>query len=173
VAEITTIRFEVFGLAWFHRQGDKRAAEQSDFTRRYLDAAGRTDIWEAMEPYNLAIARSSRSGYTPKTAVGRAYLADRATTLADFFDKWVALGYDGVTVARAAHRFFTTESWKKGLTAGFVMLTLCERLGCEEVNEEADFRLVATIGGFYDGVAESLKSVAIHGSGKDEMEGIS
>jgi hypothetical protein len=48
MAEITVIRFEVFGLAWLHQKGDKRAAEQSEFTRRYLAEAGRTDIWEAM-----------------------------------------------------------------------------------------------------------------------------
>jgi hypothetical protein len=157
MAELTVIHFEVFGLAWLHQKGDKRAAEQSDFTRRYLDEAGRTDIWEAMQPYNGAIGRSSTLGQTSETATGRGYLAFVNRVRADLFDAWLELGFDGVS---AANRVATDEAWKKGLTAGFLMLTLCESLGCE-VNEEAQFRLVAIIRGLYDGVVESLKAVKI------------
>lgn len=71
-AEMIVLRFEVFSLAWLHQLGDKRAAEQSAFTKRYLEEQERPDIWEAMEPYNRAIARSSTHGLTPDTAAADA-----------------------------------------------------------------------------------------------------
>jgi hypothetical protein len=160
--EINIIRFEVFGLAWLHSQGDKRAAEQSEFTRRYLAEAGRIDIWEAMQPYNDASARSSILGQTSETANGRVWLAFINRMRMELFDKWKPLGFDLRAIGRAANRVGTDEAWRTNLTAGFLMCTLCARLECE-VNEEAQDRLVAIIRGFYNGVAESLRSVAISG----------
>jgi len=43
-AEMSVLRFEVFGLAWLHQLGDKRAAEQSAFKKRYLEEQERPDI---------------------------------------------------------------------------------------------------------------------------------
>src|SRR5216117_1908591 len=34
--EMMLVRFELFGLAWLHRFGDKLAVAQSAFTKRYL-----------------------------------------------------------------------------------------------------------------------------------------
>ena len=93
MAELTVIRFEVFGLAWLHQQGDKRAAEQSDFTRVYLENSSRTDIWEAMVPYNQAIAQSSTFGQTSETGTGRAYLTFVNSMRMDLFDCWYAMGF--------------------------------------------------------------------------------
>jgi hypothetical protein len=107
MAEVTVIRFEVFGLAWLHQQGDKRAAEQSELTRLYLEESSRTDIWEAMESYNQAVARSSTLGKTTETPGGRAYLAFVNRMRADLFDAWSALGFAPVSVARAANRLST------------------------------------------------------------------
>jgi hypothetical protein len=162
ITEITLIRFEVFGLAWLHQQGDKRAAEQSEFTKRYLEERSRTDVWEAMQPYNQAIARSSRLGRTSETPTGRAYFTFIDKMRADLFDKWFELGFDPLSVGRAVNRLATDVAWKQGLTAGFLMLTLCERLRCD-VNEEAQSRLAASIRGLYNGVTESLKMVKIEG----------
>ena len=159
-SEMTLIRFEVFALAWLHQLGDKHAAAQSAYTKGYLEQKGRQDIWANLEPYNRAIARSSTLGHTYETAIGRAYLTFRNTMLADLFDKWHTQGLEPDAVARAANRLLTEVAWKKGITAAFLMLTLCDRLGCE-LNEEGQFRLIAVIRGLYDGARERLRQVKV------------
>lgn len=160
LAEMTMVRFEVFGLAWLHQFGDKRAPDQSAYTKEYLVEKGHEDIWANMEPYNQAIARSSWAGYTSETATGRAYLTFFNTVLADSFDKWFARGFEPDCVARAANRLLAKAAWKKGITPGFVMLTLCNRLGYE-LNEQGQIRLAATIQGLYDGAREAMRQVKI------------
>jgi hypothetical protein len=159
-AEMTFIRFEVFSLAWLHQLGDKHAAAQSAFTKRYLESRNRADIWDALEPYNQAIARSSTLGQTAETASGRAYLAFTNSMRAQLFDEWHKRGFEPEAVTRAANRLATDVAWKQGLTAGFLMSTLCQRLSCE-ANDEGQFRLVAVIRGLYDGAQEALKRVRI------------
>jgi hypothetical protein len=159
-SEVTLIRFEVFGLAWLHQLGDKHAAAQSAFTKSYLDERGRADLWDALEPYNQAIARSSTLGQTSETPAGWAHLAFTNSMRMQLFDQWHKQGFEPKAVARAANRLSTDVAWEKGLTAGFLMLSLCERLGCE-VNEEAQFRLIAVIRGLYDGVREALKPIKV------------
>lgn len=160
VSELIVIRFEVFGLAWFHQQGDRRAAEQSDFTRLYLDRANRTTIWKSMEAYNQAVARSGNCGHTLESRTGRAYVVFTNKMRIELFEKGKAQGFDDVAVARATNRLFTDVAWKKGITAGFLALTLCDRLKCQS-NEQGQFRLATVIKGFYDGVAVSLKALKI------------
>lgn len=159
-SEMTLIRFEVFSLAWLHQLGDKQAAAQSAFTKSYLEERGRAELWDTLESYNKAIARSSTLGHTSETPTGRAYLAFTNSIRMQLFDQWHKQGFEPKAVARAANRLSTDVAWEKGLTAGFLMLNLCERLGCE-VNEEAQFRLVAIIRGFYDGVCEALKPIKV------------
>ena len=159
-AEMTVLRFEVFGIAWLHEVGDKNAAAQSEFTKSYLEEHGELDIWESIEPYNQAVARSSTLGQKPDTASGRAYLSFIDSMRMQLFEKWHKQGFDPKCVARAANRLSTEEAWKKSLTPGFLMLTLCDRLGCE-LNEEAQFRLVAIIVGLYNGARETLNEVKI------------
>jgi hypothetical protein len=74
VEEMIAIWFEVFGLAWLHEAGEKYVAEQSAFTKNYLDRENRPDIWEAMVEYNKAISQSATYGVTPDTAAGRMFL---------------------------------------------------------------------------------------------------
>ena len=76
---------------------------------------------------------------------------------ADLFDQWHKQGVDPEVVARAANRTSTDVAWEKGLIAGFLMLTLCHRLGCE-VNDEGQFRLAQVtqlrrfLGNFREGI---------------------
>ncbi len=160
MAEMTLIRFEVFGLAWLHQLGDKHAAAQSAFTKSYLEGKNRTDIWDALEPYNQAIAQSSHLGQTHETASGRGYLAFTDSMRLQLFKEWTKQGFDAKAVSRAANRIATDVAWQRGDTAGLLMLTLCERLGCE-VNSEGQFRLTAVIRGFYDGALEALKPIKV------------
>jgi hypothetical protein len=159
-AEMTLIRFEMFGLAWIHQFGDKHAAAQSAYTKTYLEERDQADVWEGLTPYNQAIARSSTMGQTSDTPKGRAYLTFINTMRADLFDAWHKQGIEADAVARAANRIATDVAWEKGVTAAFVMLTLCDRLGCQ-LNDEGQFRLVAVIRGLYDGARETMKQVKI------------
>lgn len=160
VAEMTVLRYEVFGIAWLHEAGDKYAAAQSEFTKRYLEEHGELDIWESIEPYNQAVARSSTLGQKSDNPSGRAYLASLNIMRADSFDKWFKQGSDPKCVARAANRLSTEEAWKKSMTPGFLMLTLCDRLGYVP-NEDAEFHFVTTIIGFYNGAREAIREVKL------------
>lgn len=160
-SEMMLIRYEVFGLAWLHQFGDKHAVPQSAFTKSYLAEQGREDIWNALEPYNQAIARSSTLGQTGETAHGRAYLTLLDRNRMHLFERGHSQGIDPEAVARAANRIFTDVSWKDGLTGGFLMLTLCEHLGCDVSEQEAQVRLVAIIRELYEGFRGALKLVKV------------
>jgi hypothetical protein len=159
-SEMLLIRFEVFALAWMHQLGDKHAAAQSAYTKTYLKERDRADVWEGLAPYNQAIARSSTMGQTSETPTGRAYLAFTDKMRADLFDKWHEQGFEPDAVARAANRIATNVSWEKGITAGFLMLTLCDHLGCQ-LTDEGQFRLIAVVRGLYEGARETMKPVKI------------
>lgn len=111
--EMTVLRFEVFGIAWLHEVGDKLVAAQSEFTKEYLEKRGELDIWESIEPYNQAVARSSTLGQKPDTASGRAYLVFVDSMRMQLFEKWHKQGFDPKCVARAANRLSTEEAWQK------------------------------------------------------------
>lgn len=163
-AEMALLRFELFALAWLHRFRDKSAVAQSVFTKRYLHEKKRDDIWDASEPYNQAIARSSTLGKTPETASGRAHLGFINKMRVDLFEHYYKEGHDLKCVARVLNRLFTDVVWKKGITAGLLMFTLCDRLGLGsnfEPSKEAQFRLTAVIRGFYDGARQSLEKIKI------------
>lgn len=162
--EIIPLRFELFALAWLHQFGDKSAVAQSVFTKLFLQENKRNDIWDASEPYNQAIARSSTIGKTSKKPFDRVYLARVMKTKADLFDQYHKEGYDPKCVARALNRLFSDEAWEKGITAGLLMFVLCDRFGFEqdfEPNKEAQFRFTAIIRGLYDGARQSLKKIKI------------
>jgi hypothetical protein len=161
--EMTPLRFEVIALAWLHQFGDKLAVAQSTFTKNYLHEKKRDDIWDAMESYNQAIARSSTAGKTSKNAFDRVYLARVNLTRADLFDQYYKEGYDMDCVARVLNRLFTDAAWKRHITANFLTFTLCDRLGFKsnEPNKEAQFRLTVVIHGFYVGTRQSLEKIKI------------
>lgn len=162
--EIVPLRLELFALAWLHQFGDKSAVAQSVFTKHYLLEKRRDNVWNAMESYGQAIARSSYLGKTPKKALDRIFLGNRDKTIADLFDQYHKEGYDLECVVRALNRLFTDTAWKKGVTAGLLMFTLCDRLGFGpnfEPNKEAQFRLTTIIRGFYDGAQEALAKIKL------------
>ena len=158
--EIVLIRIELFALAWLHQLGDKHIAAQSAFTKRYLELHTQSFMWDALEPYNQAIARSSTLAQSSDKAVGRAYLTLRNKIVADFFDQWCSKGVDPKVVARAANRLSTEVAWSRGITSGLLLHTLCSQLGCE-LNEEAQVRLVAVIRGLYDGARKTMKGIVV------------
>lgn len=52
------------------------------------------------------------------------------------FKNWLKHDLDDhKCAARVINRMLTEDAWKKGVTRGYLMLTLCHRLGCD-VNEE-------------------------------------
>ncbi|MFC1893821.1 hypothetical protein ACFLYR_07355 [Chloroflexota bacterium] len=60
VQEMTALRLELFALAWTHKfKKERNTIPQSIFTRQYLDEIGKSDIWEIMGKYSLAVAQST------------------------------------------------------------------------------------------------------------------
>ena len=162
--EITALQFELYALAWLHQFGDKLAVAQSVFTKNYLNKKDQNDIWEAMEPYNQAIARSTTIGRTSEKAFDIAYLGHVNLTRADLFDQYHKEGFDDKCVARVLNRLFSEDAWKKGITAGLLLFALCDRLGFGkdfEPSKEAHHRWFIEINDFYEKFRGSLSKVKI------------
>lgn len=175
--EVIYIRFELFALAWLHQFGDNSAVVQSEFTRNYLNEKGRDVIWDGMESYNQAIARSTTLGKSSKNRFDRAYVTRVNTTRFGLGKQYIEdcekLGIDFnneaaqpilKSISRTLNRLFAEDAWRKGVTAGLLMFALCNRLGFEsefEPTKEAQFRLTTIIRGFYDGAKQALEKVKI------------
>lgn len=191
--EIIALQFELYALAWLHQFGNKvaygyaqildkssgnsafvqdvfqsisLAVAQSVFTKNYLNKKNLNDIWEAMESYNQAIARSTIIGRTPKKAFDKVYLAKVNLSRANLFDLYHEKGLDNKSVARVLNRLFSDEVWKKGITAGLLLFALCDRLGFGkdfEPSKESHRRWFIEINDFYEKGRGSLSKVKIKG----------
>jgi len=159
-SELQALYLEVFGIAWVHCLKDRFAPEQSEFTKHYLEERGFAEIWEAMANYNQATAQSAEVGLDAKTRRGRARLVGINVLRTGLFDRWVALGYDPESVARAANRFGSHTASKSRWTKACLSLALTNRLECE-VNTEAHLRIQGITHGFYAGASEAIKEVSI------------
>lgn len=160
--EIVALQLELYALAWLHQFGDKLAVAQSVFTKNYLNEKKQNDIWEAMEPYNQAIARSPAIGKTTEKAFDRVYFVKVNTTRANLFDQYHKEGFDDQCVARVLNRLFSEDAWKKGVTASLLLFALCDRLGFGkdfEPSKEAHHRWFIEINDFYEKDRASLSKV--------------
>jgi hypothetical protein len=158
--EIVALQFELYALAWLHQFGDRLAVAQSIFTKNYLDEKKQNDIWEAMESYNQAIARSTTIGRTPEKAFDRVYLVKVNTTRMNLFEQYHKESFDDKSVARVLNRLFSEDPWKKGIAAGLLLFALCDRLGFGkdfEPSKEAHHRWFIEINDFYEKDRESLR----------------
>jgi len=165
-AEIRILQFELFALAWMDKFGDKSAVAQSIFTNRYLHENERDDIWDAMESYNQAIAHSVTVGKNSNGRLSKAIEVGSTGFIyrmrADLYDVYQKQGFDTKCVARAVNRILFGNAWKKGYTAYFLMLTLCDHLGFKpDEPSEAQMRLTFVIRMIYDGARQSLDKIKI------------
>jgi hypothetical protein len=158
--ELRAVRLEMIGTAWTHESKAEAALAVSTFTKAYLSALGRLDLWEAMTDYNKAVADSTTYGADPKTAAGRARIIMVNTTRANLFDDWVRHGQDGEVAARVANRVGSETSWKSGVTQGMVAVQMTRRLEIEGSNPIWE-RLAAVAYGFYQGAKEALDAVQL------------
>ncbi|OGZ27489.1 MAG: hypothetical protein A2365_03390 [Candidatus Nealsonbacteria bacterium RIFOXYB1_FULL_40_15] len=164
--EIKVIRFELFALAWTHKfiSGENVVA-QSDFTKSYLHEKGRNDIWVGMESYNNMIDSVTLHWLTN---LGKMNLSFNYNMREDLTKKNIEaakeLGIENDDrVARVNHRLWSENAWKQKLMLGPLVFTFCERIGvnAHDLNQEAQFRLAATIKGLYDGAEQSWDKVKI------------
>ena len=159
--EILSLRFELFSLAWFHQFGDKSAVANSIFTKQYLVDKGKEDLWDKAESYNQAIAASATHGCTSATTSGRMRLMFVNKTRMDLFNKYYNENIDAKCMARALNRYGTEENWKRlSITLGYIVIAFCKNLSCD-LNDEAQFQLVAVLKGFYDGSKKNLENIKI------------
>lgn len=160
ISELRALRLEVFGIAWLHHVNDKFAPGQSEFTKHYLEENRIADIWESMENYNQATARSTTGAHDPNSRIGRGNLVYLNQRRVELFDEWSKLGYDPKAVARMANRLGSDTAWKTNRVHVYLSFALTDQLKCE-VNDEARPRILAIIQGFYEGSSESIKEVKI------------
>jgi len=162
--EILALQFELYALAWLHQFGDRLAVAQSIFTKNYLNEKKQNNIWEAMEPYNQAIARSTTIGRTPKKAFDRVYLAKVNLTRLNLFGQYHKEGFDDKCVARVLNRLFSEDVWKKGITSVVILSALCDRLGFGKDFEPSKELLqwwFIEINSFYEQAKGSLSKIKI------------
>jgi len=164
--EIKVIRFELFALAWTHKfVSGKIVVAQSDFTKSYLREKDRNDIWVGMESYNNMIDSVTLHWLTN---LGKMNLSFNYNMREDLTKKNIEAAKElGVEnddcVARVNHRLWSENAWKQKLMLGPLVFTFCERIGinAHDLNQEAQFRLAATIKGLYDGAEQSWDKVKI------------
>ena len=158
--QLLALRLEVIGIAWLFRIKDDLSPKQSECTRLHLLKQNREDLWDMMEPYNQAVAKSTERGSDPATRTGRARITFMNSMRADLFDKWVVKVSDPKDAARPVNRFGSNVPWKFQKTHVYLSYALTDQLQCE-VNEEARTGMMAIIQGFFDGTSEELQKVKI------------
>lgn len=163
--EIKVLRFELFALAWTHKfVSGKIVVAQSDFTKRYLHEKGRDDIWTGMEPYNNMIDSVTLHWLT---SLGKMNLSFNYNMREDLSKKNIEaakeLEISDESIVRVNHRLWSENAWKQKLMLGPLVFTFCERIGvnAHDLNQEAQFRLAATIKALYDGAEQSWDKVKI------------
>jgi hypothetical protein len=162
------LRLEVFALAWMHKFGDITTFPQSKFTKEYLSDHHKSDIWDAMTPFNLATARSVLAGYKDDTPEGRARIGFIMTLRTGYADAIIKeLEQNGIdpntmdeTDGRPINRLDSEPAWKSGMTPGYLMLTWGKGLN-HKFNEEAQTKAIYMIRGFYDGSYESFDNITL------------
>jgi hypothetical protein len=159
-SELRALYLELFGTAFCHTSNERFAPIQSEFTKQYLEANNLIAVWEQMVNYNKAVARSITGRMDPNSRVGRAQLVSMNLKRADLFDKWLEMGHDPESIARAANRADSIQALKSRRLYIYLSFELTNRLGCE-INKEARERLIAIIRGLYDGAIQSLQSIKI------------
>lgn len=159
--EILCLKFEIFSLAWFHQFADKLAIANSIFTKQYLIKKGGKELWEKAMPYNQAIAASATHDCNSSTVSGRGRIVLVNTVRMDLFKKYYNENIDGQCVTRAINRYGTYEKWEMlSITLAYVVMELCKNLNCN-LNDEAQFQLIAVLKGFYDGSKQNLENIKI------------
>lgn len=149
VREFNALRVELFGLAWAHQHDDAEyVLREVLFTRRYLEAIGRPDVWTAMAEYSSTV--ESASG---QTGVG---LQQREARLKRFEGE----GVDPDSGQRAVNRLGTEASWQDGGTVEALATTFPERLG-RPLRAQGAARLKEIIGELYLEAQASIKSVKV------------
>jgi hypothetical protein len=92
---MTAMHLELFALAFLKRFSNfEQAVQHSIFTLRYLQNKGRSDIWEAMDRYSIAIAQTatmdaSGQQMSEATAIGRMRITQVNLFRIESFEKWL------------------------------------------------------------------------------------
>ena len=154
--------FELLALAWLDKFGDRFAVQNSVFTKSYLQAIEREDIWRDSEPYNQAVARLVTAGKDLSNAPDRFSVGVIAKMRELLFKQYVEAGYDSECVARVLNRISVGKPRKVTSIPVALTFVLTDKLGFPiGLNDEAGFRLTAVILSYYKGARQSLDKVRI------------
>ncbi len=162
--EFTAAQLELLGLALANRfkrdvfKRDKYWLAEVAFTKKYLQEAGRSDLWEAMLAYNQAIA-SSPSYVSAGKRMHRWNVGMSNEFRFAFAKKWMAVGVDPDSVGRAASRIWTART-AEGIVPMLLADTMLKRLEVP-LSTQGRQRLIAVLYGVYTGSKEELAFVAL------------
>lgn len=172
--EMTALRMELFGLAWSQRfKKEKQTYPQSIFTRDYLVAANRQEVWDVMREYNQSVAMSATAnanGSQFSGTVGGVVVTHVNTMKTQIWEDWAKSNISGEAltddekakaqcVTRVINRFGADIKREKGVVVRLLTSRLADRLGCDaNLKTEALFRLSALTFGFYKGAEEYLQT---------------
>ena len=164
--ELTTLRYELFALAWTHKfVSGEIVILQSAFTKTYLHEDGRDDLWAGMDGYNKLIDGATLHWLS---TLGKGNLTFNYGMRRDLaaLTHVVALKKavrDEDVVERACNRIWSENAWKDRLMLEPLAAMLCERVGMDprELSTEATFRLAAYIHGLYEGARQSWAKAKI------------
>lgn len=151
LAEIMALRYEVFALAWVHTKGESRAAEQSEVTRRFLNADGWSGTWDDMEDYNLSIGEFAAKG-SPVIV-----------------SPYASQNIDEIALKRALNRLSTEAAWTAGVIPELMAETFFRRLEIS-VNKWALAEMKGVILFCYRADVECLTSSHINSKTTDWSE---
>lgn len=176
--EMTSLRMELFGLAWMHYFKAKHkqleyCLREVSFTKKYLESTGQIEIWDIMQFYNLCIADSGIEYAPPEgeRLEGRLRRAQYRAQVT-FVNSMRSSLYDDLRkkteytpncIARVLNRYLTDVAWKREVTPQLLASLFATRLGyaANLALEEVFFRLSIIIYGMYKGAIHDLKSVKV------------
>jgi hypothetical protein len=160
-SELTALHFEIFGLAVAHTlRDDKFILREIVFTRRYLAQKHCLPIWEAMLPYNRAVAESSIN-IARGRRTKRGWITFANKTRSDLVERWVENGLvDFECAARLANRQLTEISWENKVAHELLVQTLIERLD-HQFQGRARFALTSSLDRFYAVAKDAIKQRSV------------
>ena len=158
--QLRALYLEVIGIAWAIHFEDDITPNQSKCTRLYLLEHNNDYLWEMMEPYNQATAKSVVGGSDSRTSDGLMHITSVNNQRFKLFENYIKDGVDEVNSARTANRFDCKRAWQEKRIHIYLSFAFTDQLKCE-INDNCRFAIMAIIKGFYDGFRHKLKEVNI------------
>jgi hypothetical protein len=160
--EVSTLRAEIFGLAWSHAFKGKEShlIAEGAIAREVLGGQG---LWDIGDKYNQAVATSVEAELPSGGRSRRMSATFENSIRVGHFVNLSRRGVPAEVVARIVSRFFSEDPWKKGQTLRYLLLALLKELGHLDqeqnelaLNQEALIAIQVALNDIYVGSRENF-----------------